>query len=266
MTEAFAAPCTDDAFLDGRVRILQPASGYRAGIDAVLLAAAAPVAPEARARVLDAGAGVGTVGLCVASRCAGATVVLVEREHALAELARENVRLNGFASRMSVVEADVGRVAPAELERLGVGAESFDHVLANPPFHGAESGTRARDPLKSEAHAMPEGGLDPWMRFLARMARPGGTATVVHKAEALADLLRHLEGRFGGLRVLPVHARAGEPAIRLIVQGVKGSRAPLALLSGFVLHEAGGAFTPQAVDILRNGAGLDLAKSGASAP
>jgi tRNA1(Val) A37 N6-methylase TrmN6 len=57
--------------------------------------------------------------------------------------------------------------------------------------------------------------------------------------------------------VLPLHSREGEAAHRVIVQGRKGSRAPLALLPGIVLHGEGHAFVPAIDAALRRGAALD---------
>jgi hypothetical protein len=63
---------TDDSLLGGRVGLTQPARGHRAGTDAVLLAASAPV--RAGEMVVDVGAASGAVGLMVAARsCAAAT-------------------------------------------------------------------------------------------------------------------------------------------------------------------------------------------------
>jgi tRNA1(Val) A37 N6-methylase TrmN6 len=246
---------TDDAFLGGALHILQPLSGYRAGLDAVMLAAA--VSAEGQARVLDVGAGVGTAGLCLARRVASASVTLLEREPELARLARENVSRNGLGERVSVVEGDIG-VSATAAQSLGLAPESFDHVIANPPFHDADGGTPATDPLKAGAHAMPDDGLERWARFMARMAVPGGSATMIHKAEALARLLAAFDGRFGALQILPLHPRAGAPAHRIIVAGRKGSRGAPMLLAGFVLHDEDGAFTPQAQAILRAGAPLRM--------
>jgi tRNA1(Val) A37 N6-methylase TrmN6 len=251
---------TDDAFLGGKLRVLQPRFGYRAGLDAVMMAAAVPAA-AATMRVLDLGAGVGTAGLCLARRIETAEVTLLEREPALAQLAQENVARNELAARVRVVAGEVG-MAAADAQARELGEESFDHILANPPFHTPEAGTLAPDALKAGAHAMPEPELARWARFMARMARPGGGITVIHKAEALIRLLGVLDGRFGALSVLPLHPRAGAPAHRVIVQGLKGSRAPLALLPGFVLHGAGEAFTPEAQLILRDGAALQMARAG----
>jgi tRNA1(Val) A37 N6-methylase TrmN6 len=250
---------TDDAFLGGRLQILQPRSGYRAGLDAVMLAAAVPAAAGKTMRVLDLGAGVGTAGLCLARRIEAARVTLFEREPALARLAEENVARNGLGSRVRVVEGDVG-VSAGALRALDLAEESFDHVVANPPFHSLDAGTLATDALKAGSHAMPETELAHWARFMARMAAPGGGVTVIHKAEALIRLLAVLDGRFGGLLVLPLYPRAGVPAHRVLVQGLKGSRAPLALLPGLVLHGAGDDFTPEAQAVLRDGAALHMSR------
>jgi tRNA1(Val) A37 N6-methylase TrmN6 len=246
---------SDDAFLDGRLRILQPKAGYRAGIDGVLLAAT--VEADAGARVLDVGAGVGVVGLCLASRLTGVDVTLVERDAGLAALARRNAVRNGLGGRVRVVEADVLRPLGASPDLAGR-AESFDHALANPPFHVEGRGTAAGDPVKAGANAMPAGALDRWVRFMAAMARPGGVLTLIHRADALAEVLGALAGRFGGPVVVPVHPRESEPAIRVLVRVRKGSRGPLELRPGLILHGAGNGFRPRIAAVLRDGAGLPL--------
>ena len=251
---------SDDAFLGGALSILQPRNGYRAGLDAVMLAAAVPADQSRPLRALDVGAGVGTAGLCLARRSPFVEVVLLEREPQLAALAAENIARNDLAGRVRVVTGVVG--APAtELRAIGLVEESFGHVIANPPYHDSDSGTLPADALKAGAHAMPDTELDDWARFMARMTAPGGEATIIHKADALALLLAVLDARFGALKVLPLHPRHGAPAHRVLVQGIKGSRGPLQILAGFVLHQDGNAFTPAAQDILRHGAPLPMTAS-----
>lgn len=249
---------TDDAFLGGRLQILQPRQGYRAGLDAVMLAAAVE-ARDAPRRVLDVGAGVGTAGLCVARRCPEARVVLVEREADLVRLARENIARNCLAERVSAVEADIANARSAALEGSGLEDGRFDEVIANPPFHLEGAGTPAPNGLKAAAHAMPETALDDWLRFMARMTRPGGGMLIIHKAEALPELLAAAKRRFGALTAVPLFARAGEPAGRILLRGIKGSRAPFRLEAGYVVHGPDGRFTHGAERVLRLGHGLSVA-------
>jgi tRNA1(Val) A37 N6-methylase TrmN6 len=88
------------------------------------------------------------------------------------------------------------------------------------------------------------------------MTRANGRMAMIHKAEALPRILAAFEGRFGALAVLPIQARQGEDAIRVLVQGIKGSRAPMTLKPALVLHDEAQGFTPSVEAILRQGAGL----------
>jgi len=240
---------TDDAFLGGQLAILQPTRGYRAGIDAVLLAAAAPVV--AGETVIDAGAGVGVVGLAIARRVPGSRAVLIEREPVYADLAARNIERNGLSDCVRVIEADVIGAAPPH-DMPGVA----DHVVTNPPYQVEGRGRPPDDPLKASAHEMPAGSLEAWLRFCARATRPGGRLTLIHRADALGDLLVGLENRFGGLTIRPIHPRADAPAVRVLIQGIKGSRAPLALAPPLILHDRDGGFRPDVEAVLRAGAAL----------
>lgn len=252
--EHVVAEVTDDYFLAGRVRLQQPARGYRAGLDAVLLAAAAPVEPGAN--VLDAGAGVGAVGLCVAARVVDARITLVEREPALVRLAASNCALNGWDARVSVIAADV--CAPATVTAAaGLPPDSMDHVLANPPYYVDGEGTAAARQQRAVSRSMDAGALDQWVRFAARMTRASGTVTLIHRVEALGELLASVEQRFGAITIRPLAARDGAPATRVIVSAKKGSRAPLRLLAPLVLHEADGSFSPIVRAVIDHAAALE---------
>lgn len=249
---ADAADVTADALLGGRVRLSQPAAGYRAAIDPVLLAATVPAA--ARGRALDLGCGAGAVMLCAATRAPGLAVVGLERDAALAALARANVAANGLAARASVVDGDVAR-PPCEL-----GAGDFDFALANPPFLDPATADPPPDPGRAAAH-VEDTPLAAWIAAARRALRPGGSLAVIHRADRLADLLGALDG-FGDAVVVPLWPREGQAARRVIVAARKGRRGPLALAAGLALHGADGRFTPAAEAILRDGGALALAGRG----
>jgi len=231
---------TDDSLLGGRVSLLQPARGHRAGTDAVLLAAAAPVEPEDV--VIDVGAATGAVGLMVAARQKDARFIFVERDPALAELCRRNCGLNGIA----------GEVATADIldrtSRLAAGLvpECADLILTNPPFLEEGQARLSPNRQKAAAHALPGGGLEAWLKACTGLLRPKGRLVVIHRADRLNDCLRSLGKGMGDLRLRFVHPAADRPAIRLLLSGAKGSRAPLTILPPVFLNGPEGRFTPQA--------------------
>jgi len=243
---------SDDAFLGGRLHLLQPRQGYRAGIDAVFLAAA--VAASGKARILEAGSGAGVASLCLAERLPDACVTGIEIEPSLVAIASENARRNGLGERARFIEADI--LAGAAAARLE--PESFDHAIANPPYFDEARARASGNALKARAHVFAGKDLEHWLRFMTGLVRPRGSLTLVHRADALEALLAAFQGRAGALRIMPLFPRAGAPATRILVQGIKGSRAPLTLLSGLALHGNGDAFTPAAEAVLRNGEGLAL--------
>jgi tRNA1(Val) A37 N6-methylase TrmN6 len=150
---------TVDAFLGGALKICQPRRGYRAGIDAVLLAATVPDTCKPGGHVLDVGAGTGVVGLCVARRLVTAHVTLIEREPDYVRLARQNVVLNGLESRVEVIASDVVDNIKSQ-PKLAQIAGSFEHVLANPPYNIIGRGTVSSNTMKAGANAMSPADLD----------------------------------------------------------------------------------------------------------
>jgi tRNA1(Val) A37 N6-methylase TrmN6 len=239
---------TADAVLDGRVRLAQPARGYRAGVDAALLAAACDAGPGAR--VIEAGCGAGAALLAAAVRRPQALFVGVERDADVARLARGNVAANGLEGRVEIALGDVA----AGFGKLKL--EPFDAALANPPFFDDPAALRAPAPQKRGAW-IADDGLAAWTAFLIKAVREGGTITLIHRADRLADLLALLGAKAGSFQVRPVQPFADAPAKRVLVRAVKAGKAPLRLLPALVLHDrAGGRHTAEAEAILRGRAEL----------
>jgi len=237
-----------DALLGGRVRLRQSVRGYRAGMDAALLAAACD-APEG-ARVLEAGCGPGAVLLCAALRRPGLDFTGLERDPEALALAVENIRTNDLGSRVRVMAGDVC------LPFSATGLSPFDAVLANPPYFDDPKSLRAPAPEKQQAW-MAEGGLAAWTGFLLKAVRQGGSLTLIHRADRLADLLALLGEKAGSFQIRPIHPHADAPASRVLIRALKSGKAPLRLLPALVLHpREGSKHTPQAEAILRGEAGL----------
>ena len=233
--------------------VWQPRTGFRSGADAVLLAAAVPALPGQQ--VLELGCGAGAAALCLCARVPGATVTGLELQPAYAALARRNAAENHAA--LTVFDGDVA-APPASVR-----AQSFDHVMMNPPYFRREPGGQAQDAGRETA--LGEGQpLAVWIATAIRRLRAEGWLTLFHRAERLADVLAALDGLMGSLRIRPLAPRSGRDALSVIVQARKGGRAPLRLLAPLVLHRGDHHpgdtphFTEMAAAILHDGAVLPM--------
>ena len=230
------------AFLDGRIIAAQPQDGFQSGSDAVFLAAAVPA--RAGEETLELGAGSGVASLCLEARVPGVLITGVERDAELAALANRNAQAN--KAKAHFLSADIFALPP-ELKR------DFDQVFANPPFHG--EGQVSPDAARAAA-LMDDGRLADWLKLGLQRTVSGGYFTAILRADRLNEALAALPEK--GVAAFPLFPRAGEAPRRVIVQARKGSRAPIALLAGLVLHQPDGAWTPEADAILRRGTALAL--------
>lgn len=243
------AEYTQDAFLGGRVRVFQPAQGYRAGADAVFLAAAVPA--KAGETVLELGLGVGVASLCLAARVPRLQLTGVERHSPTAALARRNAVANSVV--LDVVEADIATL-PAEIRN-----RTYARVLMNPPYF--QTGTKAPDSARATArHELTP--LADWIEIGMRRLAHGGTLSLVQEAARLPEILTALDARVGGISVRPLASRTNRPPRRIIVTARKGARAPFCLLPPFVVHEGAlhdadrDSYSAAAQAVLRDGAAL----------
>lgn len=241
---------SDDKFLCGRLRLLQPVKGYRAATDPVLLAAACPA--TAGQSVLDLGCGAGAASLCLGHRVPGLILTGLELQPGYADLARRNAARNGIA--LEVVEGDLAQI-PAALRR------DFDHVIANPPYY-PPGGTPSPVQARATAMQVDDTPLSLWVEAAARRLRPGGWLTMISGADTLPDLLSALGPKLGSAAVLPLAPREGKPALRILLHARKGGRARFRLLAPFVIHQGAAhdgdreSYTPDANAVLRDGADL----------
>ena len=241
-----ASPLTQDRILGGQLTLTQTADGYRAGLDAILLAAAVRLAPGTRAA--EFGCGPGAALLSVAHAHKDAQLTGVELDPSAAELARRNAAANGLDDRVAIVEADALSWRPDA---------PLDAVFFNPPYFDDPASLRAPKPGKQAAW-ISEAPLSDWITAGLKRLKSGGSLVFIHRADRLGEALSALQGKASAV-VLPVYPRAEAPAKRILIEARAGGRAPLVLMAPLVLHEdASGAWTPRADAVLRGAARLEL--------
>ena len=237
---------THGHLIGGRVRYAQPATGFRSGIEPVILAAAVPA--RAGERILEAGTGCGAALLCLSARVPGIVGVGVDIDPALTAIAAMNAADNA-PHRLEFIAADLA-AAPID--------DGFDHACANPPYHHA-SGTRSRDPMRDRAKRAEPGLPEIWVKALSGRLRHRGSLTLILPAASSPAWIGAMADADCPVATLfPLWPRAGRPAKLVVLQGIRRGRSPMLLAAGLTLHGAGSAFTPETEAILRHGAELAL--------
>ncbi|MBR2299040.1 MAG: methyltransferase domain-containing protein [Alphaproteobacteria bacterium] len=233
---------TNDYLLDKKVRMFQSKDGYKTSSDAVLVSSLVNNI-KANEKILDIGSGTGGISLCLAHRFPQAFIYGFEIQPELAELSNMSAKENGFSNLEYIVHDIKEKKAP-----LPFG--SFDHVITNPPY--AKSGSKSPNKSKATAHNQQDIDLKGWLSFCLKMLKPYGFLYLIHRAEALDEILSVLYQKAGNIRLVPIYSKTNEKAKRVMLIAQKDSKTPLSLLPPLTVH-LDGAYSFEAEQILRGG-------------
>lgn len=227
--------------LNGRVKLLQQVGGLRASTDTVLLAAAVQMKPSQT--ILDMGCATGGVGLCVLERLGMSQSQLtgVDQQPNLIAMAQQN------APDATFICGDVTNTS-------FFNDQSFDHIVMNPPYF--EIGKKQSNPDAARDIAFNTDDFKGWMQSALRWVRHGGTLSLVHKADALNQILEFANGRFGDIHIWPVYSNPSKPAIRIIVSMKRNRKSPTIIHPPIILFNDDGSQSSQSEFILRDAKAL----------
>ncbi len=240
---------TLDNFLGGRIKLVQPSDGYRAGIDPIFLAAS--LHPKPHEKILDVGAGVGAASISLAVRCPHAQIFGLEVQSNLVQLALTNIEANQVQDRVEMIKGDI--LSPP----LSIKPLSFDHIMTNPPYYEYNRTQSSPDPGKAQANTETVD-LGKWIKACLKLLKPKGVFTMIHRAVRLSEILPHLSNRVGDLVIYPLWPGINKPARRVIIQGRKNIRGEIRLAQGMMLHGGAEKYTSEAEAILRHAHAITL--------
>lgn len=238
---------TEDIFLGGAIKVFQPKTGFRAGTDSVLLAAALDAGQTGQC--LEFGCGSGGALLPAAWRLKEAHFTGIDRDEDMLALATRGIARNQYGNRVCVKSCDVAHF-PADW------AGYFDLVFSNPPFFQPGEITPPGEG-KSGAY-LASVSLQDWIASMLSALRPKGRFVIIHRAAVLDEIMAALFGQAGEIAVLPVYSYPGSDAKRVIVRARKGlRRGPVRLTCGISLYDSpGGDRSEVALAVSARGEGL----------
>ncbi len=213
---------TLDELKDYSLRIIQPENGYRFSLDPLLLC---DFISLAAARILDLGAGCGIIPLILARKFQESSIVGAEFQPEMAELARRNVDLNQLSQRVSILCTDI-----LDLSKHYKG-DSFDLVVANPPYRRAGTGRtsprKGRDVARHESTAT----LDDFLSIAKKMVKPEGRIIFIHLPERVPEFMATAcRLKLSVQRLQMIHGSIDAPARMFMVELIKGRKGALQVL------------------------------------
>ncbi len=236
---------TIDDFLGGKVRLMQEKNGYRATSDSVLVAAAVQTKPNES--VLDVGCGSGIILYCLNARVTNLALTGIEIQDDLHKLIKSNNQLNNC--NINIIHADISS------KNSSIHGLQFHHVVTNPPYYTEDF--KRRHPQTATAYHQTVS-LNDWLKFCLKHIRAKGTLTIIHRIEALPEILEILnKSALGAIEVIPIYSKEDMPAKRVIIRGTMGSKKPFTLRTGLIMHTVDDKRTQSAENILRLGMPID---------
>lgn len=187
-----------------------------------------------QARVLDLGAGCGTLGVLLCSQDAHCRVTGIEIDEAAHRGAAENIRRNALEVRMESICADL-----RELSNI-ISPGSYHCCVSNPPYFSGGFSSTTHATARQENCCTP----DDLFRAAAWALKYGGDFFLIHKPERLAELI--CKGSEHGLeakRLRLIRHRENGPVALIALQFRKGGK-PGLIWEEETLFDATGNPTP----------------------
>ena len=182
------------------------------------------------ARVLDLGAGCGTLGLLLCAKDVSCSVTGVERRQEDHIAAEENAQRNDLQGRLTSICADL-RILP-EIFPAG----SFQICVSNPPYFSGGYKSQTLAEARHTEHCSPED----LFAAAAYALQYGGDFYLVHKPEMLGNLCGHAAShQLEPKRLLLLRHKENSPISLVLLQCRKGGK-PGLMIEEAALHDANG--------------------------
>jgi tRNA1(Val) A37 N6-methylase TrmN6 len=218
-----------DDLLTYNLRIIQSEEVFSFSLDAILLARFCSMPP--RGKVLDLCTGNGVVPLLLTTRSKAAEIWGVEIQERLADMAKRNVQLNELEGRLHIIHGDLRTI------HHSLGHGQFDLVTVNPPYLPVPAGEQNINEHVAAARHEIHCTLEDVIAASAKQARAGGKFAMVHRPARLVDILTAMRKyRLEPKRIRFVHARAGEEAMMVLIEGAKDGKAEVRTLPPLIVY------------------------------
>ncbi|MCR8636089.1 tRNA1(Val) (adenine(37)-N6)-methyltransferase [Paenibacillus radicis (ex Xue et al. 2023)] len=220
-----------DDLLTENLKIIQSDEVFSFSLDAVLLGRFSYVPLSSKGRIVDLCTGNGVIPLLLTTRTK-ASIIGVEIQDRLADMAERNVRINKLEQQIRIVHGDLRNVD----KKLGYG--EFDVVTVNPPYLPVPNGEQNMNEHFAAARHEVHCTLEDVVRTSSRLVRNGGRVAMVHRPSRLVEIFCTMrEYRLEPKRIRYVHPRAGEEANMVLIEAVRDGKPEIRTLPPLIVYK-----------------------------
>ena len=237
---------TLDKFLDGRINIYQPKKGYRAGIDAVILAAC--IKEKKNCKILDAGSGSGLISFCLAHRCKNVFITGIEKNKEYHFLAMKSLKKNKLKSEINFLNKNF-----KDLHNM-----KFHIIVSNPPWFPRNTTFQSKNLLINDSK-IESLNLDFWINKVFSNLTSLGEYYTIFPYNRIKVLIKILKKYFNIIKVYPLASFKGLSANKAIVYAKKSNnKYKYCEFDNIIIHKSDKTFKSNINAILRKGNPLSL--------
>lgn len=250
---------TKDAIMGGKIIIKQPSKGYRVGIDAILLASL--VEANDGDKVLDMGAGVGSISLCLLKRLPLLNVTSIEKNTVYFNTSKENKDINTFAQHYTPILFDIVDYKNSSNVHKELKEAFFDVIVSNPPYYCADSNNISPSPLKKVANTESSAKLQDFINAAYYFLKHQGSLYMIHNSNRLSEIVNlATSNKWGGITVYPIYSFVNSKALRVIIKMQKLSKAETIIENPIIVHNQDKSYTKTIKLIIEEGLSYKEAK------
>ena len=227
---------TLDCIFNGKIKLKQPAIGYRTAIDPIILCDF--VTLKNNQKILDVGCGAGLISL-ILKHTADKTllntdIIGIDIDNAFCELYNENAKINNLQIQ------GINKNLEEFSKDMNKNCIFFDQIITNPPYFEVKSSRLSETKRNANFETMQ---LTSWIKCCLNILKNNGTFSIIHNAEKINDILFALKNIAGAIEIIPIYSKSNSIAKRVVVRCKKAAKTATAIHHGIIVHNQDGTYS-----------------------
>ena len=212
------------------MNIIQNDKFFKFGTDSVLLANF--VESKSRDLIADFGSGSGVIPLLLAFKNDFKKIIGLEIQEELVELARKNIKLNGYEDEIEIINGDFSD------SQKYIKPNIFDIVISNPPYLKTNSGKISENEFKAIARHEIKAELEDVIREASLILKNGGKFYLVHRSSRMEEVFSLMKKyKLSPKRMKPIYPRKNSSSNHFLLEARLNGGIGLELESSIIIYK-----------------------------